>query len=202
MKNENLRGCVAENLRACQLRQVELLCHVRNICEKHGLQYWLDGGTLLGAVRHKGFIPWDDDLDIVMPQEDLQKFITIAQQELSQDIFLQTAETDPSTPHLFAKLRDMNSLFIEFRDDFKEEYQKGIYLDIFGFVPYPSVSPPRITKFITKKINKSYVILHAKHYYSLRSVAELFWFTAMYICMKVLWGGINLFKKKIITSRI
>ena len=64
MKNEFLSTYVANNLRACQLKQLSILEEMDRICQKHHLTYWLDGGTLLGAVRHGGFIPWDDDIDI------------------------------------------------------------------------------------------------------------------------------------------
>ena len=60
MKNQYLSDYVADNLRACQLKQLSILKEVDRICRKHKLSYWLDGGTLLGAMRHGGFIPWDD----------------------------------------------------------------------------------------------------------------------------------------------
>lgn len=66
MKNQYLSDYVADNLRACQLKQLSILKEVDRICRKHKLSYWLDGGTLLGAMRHGGFIPWDDDIDIGM----------------------------------------------------------------------------------------------------------------------------------------
>ena len=82
------------SLRDAQMLMVEILEDVHNLCEKHGLKYFLDGGTLIGAVRHKGFIPWDDDIDIGMPREDYEKFIEIAKKELPDNLFLQTFETD------------------------------------------------------------------------------------------------------------
>lgn len=59
-----------QNLRACQLKQLAILEEIDKICKRHKIEYWLDGGTLLGAVRHGGFIPWDDDIDIGMSLED------------------------------------------------------------------------------------------------------------------------------------
>ena len=65
------------NLRNVQLLYIELLRFVDNVCKKHNIDYWLEGGTLIGAVRHGGFIPWDDDIDIAMPREDYEKFLKI-----------------------------------------------------------------------------------------------------------------------------
>lgn len=78
MKNQYLSDYVADNLRACQLKQLSILKEVDRICRKHKLSYWLDGGTLLGAMRHGGFIPWDDDIDIGMTLEDMQAFMKVA----------------------------------------------------------------------------------------------------------------------------
>lgn len=72
------------NLRLMQQADAELLHIFHKICEKNNLTYWLDWGTLLGAVRHKGFIPWDDDLDVTMPREDYEKAISILKEELSE----------------------------------------------------------------------------------------------------------------------
>ena len=66
MENNYLKRFKENELRSCQLKQLEILKIFDRICRKHNLRYWIDGGTLLGAVRHKGFIPWDDDLDVAM----------------------------------------------------------------------------------------------------------------------------------------
>ena len=78
MSNPNLSAYVADHLRACQLKQLSILEEVDRICKKHDIGYWLDGGSLLGAVRHGGFIPWDDDIDIGMTKSDLERFEKIA----------------------------------------------------------------------------------------------------------------------------
>ncbi|MBO4707171.1 MAG: LicD family protein [Elusimicrobiaceae bacterium] len=75
-------------LRAVQLINLDILCEIDRICRKHHLSYWLDWGTLLGALRHKGFIPWDDDLDISMPAGDFEKFKKIALTEFDSNFQL------------------------------------------------------------------------------------------------------------------
>lgn len=191
MKNPYLSAYVADNLRACQLKQLSILEEVDRICRKHGLNYWLDGGTLLGAIRHGGFIPWDDDIDLGMTLADMQAFIRVAPAELRKGLFLQTPETDPGSKEPIVKVRDLNSLYIEAGDTFSADYQKGLYVDIFPFIDYPTV-PRSWVKKLCKGISVSYSILHAQHYYSLRSFVEFFYFGAKYILFKLVWALICL----------
>ena len=74
MQNPYLKSYNQANLRASQLEQLEMLKIVAEICDRHGLTYWLDAGSLLGAVRHGGFIPWGEDLDLAIPLEDFKRF--------------------------------------------------------------------------------------------------------------------------------
>ena len=127
------------SLRDAQMLMVEILEDVHNLCEKHGLKYFLDGGTLIGAVRHKGFIPWDDDIDIGMPREDYEKFIEIAKKELPDNLFLQTFETDkyydvyPGP----CKIRYNGTLFFEEGTKENLRMHNGVYIDIFPYDNLP-----------------------------------------------------------------
>lgn len=119
-------------LRKAQLIMLDMLIEFDAICKKHQLQYWLDSGTLLGAVRHRGFIPWDDDIDLSMPVDDYNKFLKIAQSELSSEIFLQTSETDKNFKFDYIKLRSNNARIVELHEKDKQvKYHQGVFVDIF-----------------------------------------------------------------------
>ena len=119
-------------LRKAQLIMLEMLIEFDAICKKHQLQYWLDSGTLLGAVRHQGFIPWDDDIDLSMPVEDYNKFLKIAKSELSSEIFFQTSQTDKDFKFDYIKLRSNKASIVEFHEKDKQiKYHQGVFVDIF-----------------------------------------------------------------------
>ena len=118
-------------LRLMQMRMLELLLVVDRICRRHGLRYWLAGGTMLGAVRHKGFIPWDDDLDIEMLKEDYDRLIVILQDELPDTLAIQCMETDPNYFFQYAKLRDRRSTINEITPYDRMWKERGIFIDIF-----------------------------------------------------------------------
>lgn len=129
----------SKTLRKAQLIMLEMLVEFDAICQKHDLQYWLDSGTLLGAVRHKGFIPWDDDIDLSMPLEDYNKFQTIAQEELSDAIFFQTKQTDPEFKFDYMKLRSKKASIVEFHEKDREiNYHQGVFVDIFPMLTLPN----------------------------------------------------------------
>jgi lipopolysaccharide cholinephosphotransferase len=120
-------------LKKCQEIQLGLLKDFDRVCREHNWTYLLDGGTLLGAIRHKGFIPWDDDIDVAMPRSDFEAFVRDGQRYLDSNIFLQTIETD-CFPNIFLiKLRDRKSTLIEKgEEDTCIPYHQGIFVDIFA----------------------------------------------------------------------
>ncbi len=120
------------SVKEAQKVMLEILIAFDGICRKHALTYWLDHGTLLGAVRHEGFIPWDDDLDVTMPREDYEKFLRIAPSELPDELFLQTRRTDPHHRMFFAKIRKRGTKYIDrWEENRKIGYHQGIFIDIF-----------------------------------------------------------------------
>ena len=125
------------SLRRLQLLELKILLELKRICEKHHIQYFLMWGTLLGAVRHRGFIPWDDDIDVGMIRSEYIKFLTICNDELSQEYFLQTFESDRTYANSFAKLRLNDTEYPE-QENKDLLYHKGIYIDIFPIDHIPS----------------------------------------------------------------
>lgn len=145
-----------ETLRKAQLIMLEMLIEFDAICKKHQLQYWLDSGTLLGAVRHQGFIPWDDDIDLAMPVEDYNKFLKIAESELSEEIFLQTAETDKSFKFDYIKLRSNKASIVEFHEKDKQvNYHQGVFVDIFPMLAIENTEANKIQYDNTLEIIRS-----------------------------------------------
>lgn len=129
-----------DKLRQLQLTELEILKEFVRICDKYGLRYYLVGGTLLGAVRHQGFIPWDDDIDVAMMRADYERFAEICQEELDSQYFYQSPETDPYYFLTYAKIRKNNTEIYEerFRNS---KFHKGIFIDIFplDFCPKPGL---------------------------------------------------------------
>ena len=126
-----------EIIRKIQLVELEIGKEIKRICEKHGIKYFLDGGSLLGAIRHNGFIPWDDDMDFGMVRSEFNKFINVAKDELNEDYFLQTWETDSSFPFEFAKIRKKGTLLLEASYG-KNSSHNEIWVDVFPYDVYPN----------------------------------------------------------------
>ncbi|HHX24250.1 MAG TPA: LicD family protein [Thermoanaerobacterales bacterium] len=119
-------------LREVQLIQLNMLLKVDEICRLNNIRYYLIGGSALGAVRHKGFIPWDDDVDIGMFRRDYDQFLDIADKFLDNKYFLQTNRTDPDYHGPYAKLRANNTTYIEkVSRSLGAKIHQGIFIDIF-----------------------------------------------------------------------
>lgn len=112
--------------------ELQLLEKFIDICNKHGLSYQLVGGSLLGAIRHKGFIPWDDDIDVGMLRPDYDRFVQLAKNELEAPFFLQTPLTDPGRNIDYVQIRNSATTAIDLRyvDD-HNTFNQGIFIDIF-----------------------------------------------------------------------
>ena len=120
-----------------QMRMLEVLEVIDDICKRHEIPYWLSGGSMLGAVRHQGFIPWDDDLDIEMLRPDFERLMAILPKELPEHMALQWHTTDENYFFQFAKVRDRNSRLFERNGYDKVWKEHGIWVDIFPLERVP-----------------------------------------------------------------
>lgn len=110
---------------------IDVLVHFINFCEEHNLTYYVSGGTLLGTIRHKGFIPWDDDIDIMMMRDDYDKMLELIRKEKidSQYKFI-NPETDPYFPKAFTRFANSRTTMIPLKDALYK-YNHGCFIDIF-----------------------------------------------------------------------
>ena len=117
------------NLREIQLEELKILKAVLKIIEQHNLRYYMLGGTFLGAVRHKGFIPWDDDIDIGLPREDYEKFIAYASNDIEEPLQLKTFFIDDNYKEYITRIINKNILFN--RNDALQTKNTNLWIDIF-----------------------------------------------------------------------
>ena len=117
-----------------EIKKIELsmLIELDNICRKHKINYFLAGGTFLGAIRHKGFIPWDDDIDVGKLRKDYDVFCEICKTELNQNMVLQNYLTEPNCGLIFSKIRMKNTVMSE-NYSYHINMSQGIWIDIFPF---------------------------------------------------------------------
>ncbi len=113
--------------------ELDLLAEFQRVCDKYNIRYFASGGTLLGAVRHKGFIPWDDDLDIEMFREDYIKLCEVGPKEFKKPYVFQNEYTESGSLRGFSKLRNSQTTAIYEHEKYKcfGSYDKGIFIDIF-----------------------------------------------------------------------
>lgn len=147
--NYNGEGTV---LRSAQLRMLEILIEVDHICRDHNIPYWLDYGTLLGAVRHGGFIPWDDDLDISVLMKDFYKLKVLLQKELSDNRAYQDWKNEKKLTLKCAKVRDLHSFFDDGVAKKGEMRLQGIYIDIFPVEEVGSIFLKRKLDFLAGRV--------------------------------------------------
>ena len=118
-------------LTAHQRMLLEMLWEIDRICTKHDISYMLFAGTALGAVRHSGFIPWDDDVDVVMLREEYERFLNAAEQTLDSEKYYMQREFSAHWPMQFSKLRRNGTACMEKFRPRDPELHQGVYLDIF-----------------------------------------------------------------------
>lgn len=123
-----MREMMKTELHAIQGRLLKMLSFFHNFCMEHGLSYYVIGGTMLGAARHKGFIPWDDDIDIGMPRRDFDKLEMYEGKVFDTYVFETQKSTDPNYCFPYSKLYDTSTTLIE---NTRHILKRGLYIDIF-----------------------------------------------------------------------
>lgn len=119
---------VDEKMKKVWAIELDLLYEFDRVCRAHGLKYFLIFGSLLGAVRHHGFIPWDDDMDVIMPRNDYEEFLKLGE-EFKSPYFLQTCRTDPGFYYTHAKLRNSNTAAIDYPFIY-QGFNLGCFIDV------------------------------------------------------------------------
>jgi len=191
------------DLRKAQLKMLDILIEVAKICDQNNIPYWLSFGTLLGAVRHRGFIPWDDDLDIEVERKNYKKLLTCLERELPPSMTLQYEGNEKHYCFRYAKVRDRNSFIQEKSSiDFKE---KGIFIDIFyreystgllkkiaerllgGAILYSKLSTyqDRREKIHQRLINSQRILLSECFTFLARGIALALPFNKLFISLKI-----------------
>lgn len=119
--------------------ELDLLNEFARVCDENGLKWFVHAGTMLGAVRHQGFIPWDDDIDVVMPREDYERLCKLAPTTFSYPYFFQNEQTDRYFARAFSRLRNSETTAIfENERDYRYPYNQGIFVDIFPLDHIPA----------------------------------------------------------------
>jgi lipopolysaccharide cholinephosphotransferase len=145
------------DLKALQSKELLILKEVKRICEKHSIDYFLCFGTLLGAVRHQGFIPWDDDIDIAMTYNNLIKFREVCKTELDSNFFLQNENTEPNSGLTFDKIR-MNNTTLIAKNMASRDMHHGIDIDIYPLFNVPDGSFKRKMQLLASAIYMLFVV--------------------------------------------
>jgi lipopolysaccharide cholinephosphotransferase len=161
MQEEDRDGnIVSVELKKIWKTELDLLSALLDVCKRHNLQCWLDGGSLLGAVRHHGFIPWDDDIDVCMMREDYDKLLQIGPKEFKSPMFLQSAYTDIDYYRGHVQLRNSDTAAIRPSDSY-QPFNQGIFVDIFPFDGYEPDDGKR--KAMIKQKDRILKLLKAKN---------------------------------------
>lgn len=176
-----------EQLRKLQKLQLKIAIEVKRICEKNNISFFLDCGSMLGAVRHSGFIPWDDDMDIGFLREDYDKFIDVAPKELGNEFYLLTWDNNDEYPQPYAKLCLKDTIYQEKIAGNTNNKDNGIFVDLF---PYDNISNNKVMRFcngvIRKLISHTLMIQCGYRVWEGKGIVKNVKFFPLIICSSVL----------------
>lgn len=168
--NEELRCdyAVSSNMKKVWAVELDLLNEFSRVCSAHGLKWFVHAGTMLGAIRHQGFIPWDDDIDVIMPRDDYERLCKLGASEFSHPYFFQNEETDRYFARPFSRLRNSETTAV-FANDWAYRYpfNQGIFIDIFpiDYVPADPRERSGFYKELTRLGNRAWQWRNMIHFY-------------------------------------
>ena len=149
-----------QDLKHLQSVLLNMMKEIDRLCRKNNITYYLSGGNALGAIRHNGFIPWDDDFDIMMKSEDYKKFLSVCRKELDPDVWY-VQEGGKEWPDCFSKLRLKNTLIEEIGEwSGIPKENRGIFIDIFEIVNSPSSKILKMLQYMGAKLLISFSMLN------------------------------------------
>ena len=149
--------------------QLEVVCDFREFCKKYDISFLADWGTLLGAVRHHGFIPWDDDIDIGMLRGEFEKFISVAKNELSDDAFLQYGAEDINEASWFCRIRKKGTTGI-IGGQLYQNCNHGVFIELY---PFDEVPNSKIAQYIQIELASLFRQLFGSRYSNIKSTGLL-----------------------------
>lgn len=160
--------------------ELDLLNEFMRVCRKHDISFFAAGGTILGAVRHKGFIPWDDDIDLMMMRSEYKRLCKIARSEFKHPYFFQTEETDPGSYRGHAQLRNsMTTGILKHEFYQRRKINQGIFIDIFplDYVPDDIIDRNKLLsrmKWYRRKCHEAQIMSYPWHFTFRRNIIALF----------------------------
>lgn len=184
-KQYQLRDCYNPDgsmLRKAQCRMLEMLCFIDTICLENQITYWLDAGTLLGAVRHGGFIPWDDDVDICMPVKDAKRFKDLMLGTYNDGEFvLQCRDTDPGFFGPWLVLRDRKSEYIQDSHLHQARKYRGLQVDVFMVKDHNIPILKRGASFLERRLITKPLLKY--RFSKFLKFSSTFWYNILYNCL-------------------
>jgi len=154
-----------KNIIEIQNKLFNMMVLFHNVCQKNGIKYYMLGGTLLGAIRHQGFIPWDDDIDVGLCREDYEKLLALPSSEWPEGVELKSPGKTSLYPYSYSKLLDINRTLVE---DYGDGIVMGLFIDVFpidfaGRTLFTSKLKMRVISFL-KKLLQTTQIMHVEKY--------------------------------------